>query len=128
MNLLNLTESAISIVVPRRLIDISVYTGQSVDAYGIVNTTRTTISGVEAHIELANNQRLEFVNGFSMTKIYKDFYFSDDVITGLNRNLSTGGDYIISDGLYYRIVEVDENYKVGWVHVVGEESTSIDGA
>ncbi len=30
--------------------------------------------------------------------------------------------------MFYRIVKVHENYLVGWVHVTGEESTSIESS
>lgn len=77
----------------------------------------------QAQMQLANNQKLMHKEYYQQNQIYKYFYIANDQLTGFNRNLSTNGDYIIWNNLYYKLVEVDYNFQTGWVKVLGCEST-----
>ena len=129
MNLHNIVRPLITKVTPDLPITLNIFNGNVVDLNGAVTTSYTTISGIKAQVKLENNQKLQHKNYFNATKIYKKFYLPSASLTGLNRNISTGGDYIILQNLYYKIVEVNENYQVGWIGLVGCESTSeIEGS
>ncbi len=124
MNLHNIVRSAITTVVPDIAIILNVFASVTIDNAGQVTTTYTTISNLMAQVQLQNSQKMIHKDYYQQNKIYKKFYLPSYSLTGLNRNLSTAGDYIICQNLYYKIVEVDENYQVGWVGVVGCESAS----
>lgn len=127
MNLESIIAPQITSIVPKADIKLFLYDGYVNDASGNVTTSFTEYDNLLAQVELENNQNLTHLNSFNETLIYKKFYIQSYSLTGLNRNINTGGDYIEMDGLKYKIVEVQENFKVGWVCVIGAESTSLDG-
>ena len=124
MNLENIIRSAITPVVPKVAISLNIFNNVTVDDSGIVTPTYTLIENIMAQVQLEYNQKLIDKAYFNQNSIYKRFYIQSTDLTGLNRQLSTGGDYIIMDNLFYKIVEVNENFRTGWVHVVGNETTS----
>ena len=130
MNLQSIITPEITSVVPESPISLFIYNGYVNDAAGNITNSYTEFDNLLAQVQLENKQNLIHLNGFNASKIYKRFYIQSYTLTGLNRNISTGGDYIemVVDGntLYYKIVEVKENFRVGWVCIVGAESTSID--
>ena len=125
MNLELIISSAIQTIVPKQLITLNLYNSSTIDDAGAATTTYTTVDNILAQIQLSDKQKLEHKDYFNQNTIYKTFYIQSYTLTGLNRNIGTGGDYIIinSSGLYYKIVEVIENFSVGWVNVIGAEST-----
>lgn len=123
MNLHNIVRDAITTIVPDLSIVLNICSGTVVDDSGLVTTSYTVINNIMAQVQLQNSQKMIHKDYYQQNKIYKKFYLPSYTLTGLNRNISTAGDYIICQGLYYKIVEVDENYQVGWVGVVGCEST-----
>ncbi|AXH73688.1 MAG: hypothetical protein [Caudoviricetes sp.] len=129
MNLAALVASQIEIVVPKLPISLTFYDSQTLDATGAPIVTSTTIDGLLAQVELAGDQDLKFEDGINKTSVYTKFYiYTDNIsgrrVTGLNRNLADGGTYIVLDGLNYRIVKVLENFRVGWIDVIAEQSTT----
>lgn len=131
MNLLELNTSLINLVVPDLEITLIIFAGNVVAADGSVTTSYTTINGLMAQVRMEHTQKLIHKNYFNASKIYKKFYIESSILSGLDRNIGTGGDYIIinNSGLYYKVVEVGENFETGWIMVIGCESTSeIEGA
>jgi hypothetical protein len=122
MNLGAIVKSTIGRVNPYRQISIYVYAGQVVDENGDVTVSYQPPFTTLANVQPASNQDLKLIQSISLTSIYKTFYILSTNLTGLNRNLSTGGDYIVLDGLKYKIVQVPENFNTGWVNVLGIES------
>jgi hypothetical protein len=124
MNLEAIISGAINSIVAKQSITLNLYDSVTIDDAGANTTTYTTVSDLLSQIELASNQRLQHKDYFNQNTIYKIFYIQSSILTGLNRNISTAGDYIIinSSGLYYKIVEVIENFNTGWVQVVGAET------
>lgn len=127
-NLEYFSRRAIQPVVPQSAIAIYIYDQDSTDASGKVTAIWGTPYNTTAQVQLENKQNLTHIDGIDITKIYKRFYIQSSTLTGLNRNLSTGGDYIQMDGLFYKIIEVVENFKVGWVQVIGCESYALGAA
>lgn len=123
MNLELIISPLINTIVPRLPITLNIFNGTTVNDAGLVTPTYTTINNITAQVSLYNNQKLQHKAYFNTNKIYKSFYIQSTNLTGLNRNLNTTGDYIILQGLYYKIVEVLDNFQVGWVRVIGCEST-----
>ena len=132
MNLDRMCFGAIGGVVRRTPIQIYVYNGQTVDANGIATANYDAPFSATAQVQFTaryvTQQELEHLNGFDKTRVYKDFRIQSSDLTGLNRNLSTGGDYIVMNGLYYRIIAFPENFTTNWVWVVGCESTSLESS
>ncbi len=73
-------------------------------------------------MQLVDKQKLKEIAGYNANTIYKMFWIDNQQITGLNRNLSTGGDYIVYNDLKYKIVGIENEYNTGWVAVIGAES------
>src|SRR5579872_6610536 len=122
MNLERIIKPAITPIVPKQAITLNIFNQVTVDNAGRTSNTYTTLSNIYAQVELENNQKLQHKHYFNDNTIYKRFYIQSSDLTGLNRNISTSGDYIIMGSLYYKIVEVPENFSVHWVQVIGAES------
>jgi hypothetical protein len=117
----------ITSIVPQYPISLKIFNGATPDASGKVVATYTTYNNLLAQVQLENSQKMVHMDATAMTKIYKRFYIQSFTLTGLNRNINTGGDYIVMDDKYYKIVELPANFRTGWVCVIGVESTMIDG-
>jgi hypothetical protein len=125
MNLHKMIKSVITPVVQRSNISILLYDGQVNDDEGNVSVAYDAPYTTQAQVQLTSRQTLEHIEGANFTKVYKDFRIDSLDLTGLNRNLSTGGDYITMNGLFYKIVALPENFVTGWVWVIGCESTGL---
>ena len=69
--------------------------------------------------------QLQHIQGLDLTKIYKRFYIKANALTGLNRNIGSGGDYIQYGTLFYKIIEVKYSFETGWFAVIGCESSEL---
>ncbi len=93
-------------------------------AYLYVRTFNASGAGVgtykltNANIQLVDKQKLIHANYYNATTIYKAFWINLDTISGLNRNISTGGDYFIYNGLKYKVVGVENEFDTDWVLVI----------
>lgn len=125
MNLHKMIKSVITPVVQRSDVSILLYDGQINNDEGNVSVSYDAPYTTQAQVQLTSRQTLEHIEGANFTKVYKDFRIDSLDLTGLNRNLSTGGDYITMNGLFYKIVALPENFSTGWVWVVGCESTGL---
>lgn len=124
INLQDQVTPQITAIIPEYPMTLHIYTGFTNDEFGLTTTSYTTYN-ILVQMQLTSRQTLELIDGVDLTKVYRDFRLQSYTLTGLNRNLSTGGDYIQWGNLYYRIVALPENFLPGWVWVVGEESTGI---
>jgi hypothetical protein len=120
VNLLAEISDAIQEIVPYHDIKIYTYSGQT-NAKGVVTATYADPLVTTAGVQLENVQNLKHIDNINLTLVYKRFYVLSSVLTGLNRNLATGGDFIVMDGFKYKIVMVKENFSTGWVCIVGAE-------
>lgn len=124
LNIHNLVATSLQSVTPLHDITIKVYAGQTKDA----NCNRIpsyTDMPAQARIQLENTQKLQHIQGLDLTKIYKRFYIKANALTGLNRNIGSGGDYIQYGTLFYKIIEVKYNFETGWFAVIGCESSEL---
>jgi hypothetical protein len=114
MNINFIASRALTPVYP--IIQVSVYTflGQ-VNTLGTVVTSYNAPITVDANVQFSRPERLIHIQGYNETYIYRDFWINLEQLVGLNRNISTGGDYLVFEGLKYKIVGVDEKFRVGWV-------------
>jgi hypothetical protein len=124
LNLNYLASGALQAIYDKVSIDLKLFSEQS-NSFGTITNTYTTIENIYANMQLANKQTLQQIDGYNQTKIYKSFWINSDQLTGLNRNISTGGDFIIWNNLYYKIIEVQDNFLTGWVLVHAVESCEI---
>lgn len=125
LNLHDEIADAINEVVPRSPIRLFTFSQQQ-NVKGVMSPVYNFPVDIVAQVELESGQQLQHLYNTNLTTALKRFYISSYDLTGLNRNLSTAGDYIEMDGLKYKIVQVQENFKVGWVCVIGAESTQIN--
>jgi hypothetical protein len=93
------------------------YTGQA-NTLGIINTTYDAPITLNANIQLVDKQKLIHADYYNATTIYKAFWLNLDTISGLNRNISTGGDYFIYNELKYKVVGVENEFNTDWVLVI----------
>lgn len=106
------------------LINLRLFLAQT-NTLGSIANTYTNLDNIYANMQLANKQTLQHIEGYNQTKIYKSFWINNDQLTGLNRNISTGGDFVIWNNLYYKIIEVQDNFLTDWVLVHAVESVAI---
>lgn len=121
MNLQLIITPQINAIVPFQVGTILTFNMQTVGADG---STSVTYSSMAASISVqpVYTQDLKGKDYYNQNEIYKRFYIQSTDLTGLNRNLSTGGDYVQIGSLYYKLVEVPENFDTGWVQVIGAQS------
>lgn len=97
------------------------YSGQT-NTLGTLAVTYASPVTLNANVQLMTRQQLRHIEGYNQTKIYKNFWINNDQLTGLNRNISTGGDYLTYDNLTYKIIGVENNYSTDWILVNAVES------
>ena len=124
LNIHRLVGSTLQAVTPLHDVIIKSFAGQTKDDDCSWLPSYTDLSA-KARIQLENTQTLQHIQSLDLTKIYKRFYIEINQLTGLNRNISSGGDYIQYNGLYYKIVAVKYNFEIGWLAVVGCESSEL---
>jgi len=124
LNIHRLVGSTLQAVTPLHDVVIKSFAGQTKDDDCNWIPSYTDIPA-KARIQLENTQTLQHIQSLDLTKIYKRFYIEINQLTGLNRNISSGGDYIQYNGLYYKIIEVKYNFETGWLAVVGCESSEM---
>lgn len=117
LNLHNTVRGLLNQVTPEQVITIKAFISNT-NIKGNVTPTYNSFNGL-ARIQLADKQKLLHIMNINLNYIYKNFYLNSNSLTGLNRALNTAGDFIIHDSINYKIVEVTNNFKTGWVSVVG---------
>ena len=127
MNVEKMITAVISSVVPRKTISIYTFEGQINNDEGDVVPNYSDAFLTTAQVQLTDKQTLEHLDNVNFTKIYKDFRIQSNTLTGLNRNIQSGGDYIKMDNVYYKIVAVPERFEVGWTWVVGVQTNKLGG-
>ncbi len=128
MNLEKVITSAIIPIVPKKDITLYIFGGQTIDDSGLAVPIYATLNTV-AQIQLKDKQELTHSQHIGLNTVIKTFYIQSFTLSGLNRSLNTAGDYIYlhENSMYYKIIELPENFKTGWVNVTGAESPSITG-
>lgn len=114
MNVNYLASSALQATYSTVPIAIYLFTGQT-NTLGTMTETYSAPVTVQANMQLMTNQQLQHVEGYNQTKVYKNFWINNDALTGLNRNITTGGDYLIWNSLTYKVIGVENNYLTNWV-------------
>lgn len=89
-----------------------------VNVLGTVTPTYADPVTVAANIQLVDKQKLIHKDYYNSTTIYKGFWINLDTMSGLNRNLSTGGDYFVYSGLKYKIVGIENEFQTSWMYVI----------
>lgn len=117
LNLHNIVRPLLNQITPEQNIIVKTFNGNT-NIKGIVAPTYTSYN-TKARVQLTDKQKLMHIANINLTWVYKNFYLNSLVLTGLNRALGTPGDVIIHDNITYKIVEVTNNFKTGWVSVVG---------
>ena len=105
-------------------VDLYTFLAQA-NVMGIIAPTYNLPVTINANVQLASPQELRHIDGYNATKIYKKFWINNDQLTGLERNISTGGDYLIMNALVYKIVQVIDNFTTGWIKIICVESDVI---
>lgn len=114
MNLNFIASRALTPIYPIIQVDVYIFIGQ-VNIQGTVTLSYASPITVDANIQFSSPEKLRHIHGYNETTIYRDFWINLEQLTGLNRNISTGGDYISFEELKYKVVWVDEKFRVGWV-------------
>lgn len=117
LNLHNAIRGVLNRVTPEQSVIVKAFVSNS-NIKGVVAPTYNNFNTF-ARIQLTDKQKLIHIANINLNWIYKNFYLNSNSLTGLNRALNTAGDFIILDNVKYKIVEVDNNFKTGWVSVVG---------
>lgn len=125
INLENMVNSILCVVDERKVIQIYLFIGQTNNDEGIVTATYSEPIAGLAHVQLESPQNLQFVKGLNLTEIYKRFYIAVSSVTGLNRNIGTGGDYIVCENLRYNIIQVKEQFNNDFVTVIAAEQAIV---
>ncbi len=104
-----------------------VYNSESIDEAGRKTPTYSEIA-ITARIQPVSKQ-LIFKYNLELGTIYKSFYVITDTFQVANRNISTMGDYLKynngDNDLYYRVMQVPEEYFTKWQHVIGMQTDFI---
>lgn len=121
MNINSIASRALTPVYPIIQVSVHTFAGQ-VNYLGTVTPSYNEPFIVNANIQFSRPERLRYVRGYNESLIYKDFWINEEELTGLNRNISTGGDFLVFEDLKYKVVDVDEKFRVGWVRLTCVQS------
>lgn len=86
-----------------------------INIMGIITPQYANPITLNVNIQLVDKQKLIQIDNYNRTTIYKAFWINNDQISGLNRNINTGGDYFEYQGLKYKIVGIENNFANGWI-------------
>lgn len=122
MNINFIASRALTPIYPIIQVDLFFYTGQT-NVLGTVTSSYIGPTTVDANIQFSGfgrgnfkvAEKLTHIHGYNETSVYRDFWINLEQLSGLNRNISNGGDYLVFEDLKYKIVAVDEKYRVGWI-------------
>jgi len=122
MNINFIASRALTPVYPIVQVEVHTFSGQT-NFLGAVTPAYNDPFIVDANIQFSSrgsgafksSETLIYKNGYNVTEIFRDFWINKEQLTGLNRNISTGGDFLVLDNLKYKVVGVDEKFRTGWV-------------
>lgn len=121
MNLFQLNMGAINRVVPMQPIAIHYYIGQ-INLRGTMQVQYAPAIYTKAQIEVENERNLQHENAVNYTENQLRFYINTNILTGLNRSLNDGGDFIVYKDYRYKIIAVPEQFGTGWTRVTGQQA------
>ncbi len=122
MNILSIINDSLQLVNPNSLVSLFLYTGQT-NSKGIVTAIYSSAISIYAQVQPASLQELKLIDGINITSIYKAFYILTNSLSGLNRQIQTGGDFIRYNNDDYKIIQVPDVYNLGWIKVVGVQGS-----
>ena len=74
------------------------------------------------------SQDLIFKNNLEFGNIYKRFFVLVDNVQTVDRNISSAGDYLGWNGLYWRVMQIPNDFNTGWQELICQESNVLPGA
>ena len=110
MNLFSIVKPALQSHMSFVDMGLFLYTGSTFDS-GVLTPEYSDYIPVSVNVQLYNNQKLMFENNTLTTTVYKKLFINAPV-SGLNRDIGTGGDFLIWDNptinapIKYRVVMV----------------------
>ncbi len=96
------------------------FSGEAIDASGLktLSYTQTTL---QARVQPVNHD-LIFKHNLEFGHVYKRFYVLTDTVQTVDRNISTTGDFILWNTLYYRVMRLPDEFLTGWQEIIGQQS------
>jgi hypothetical protein len=64
-----------------------------------------------------------FKHNLEFGNVYKRFYVLTDTVQTPDRNISTSGDYLSWNGLFWRVMRLPDEFLTGWQEIIGMQST-----
>ncbi len=95
--------------------------GESTDAAGKKTFTYTQ-STLQARIQPVSHD-LIFKENLEFGHVYKRFYVLTDTVQTVDRNINTSGDFILWNGLYYRVSLLPDEFLTDWQEIIGMQTT-----
>ena len=111
---------AINRVVPMHQISIYYYLGQEKNKGTVIKIYSDPIITM-AQIEVENERSLQHADAINFTQNQLRFYINTNILSGLNRSLEIGGDFIVYNCYKYRIIAVPEQFGTGWTRITGQQ-------
>lgn len=124
MNLNYLANTATSVINPNDNITLILYKSQN-NTGARIETIYYDPIVMEANVQPANSQELRHLEGYSETKIYRNFYINED-LKGFNLGMGIGQSKIIHNGVEFLFISVKDDFKTGWTCIMGVQNTGQD--
>jgi len=118
INLEAIVRPYINRITPEQNVLLYLYSNQVVDDEGTVEVLYNTFS-ITAQMQPIDSQTLQHIQNINVTKVYKRFFIQYPQLTGLNRTIEDGGDYIFCNNIFYKVVQVSDQFNTGWLSVIG---------
>lgn len=97
--------------------------GESIDAAGLKTITYTQ-TALQARIQPVSHN-LVFKEKLEFGHVYKRFYVLTDTVQTVDRNINTSGDFMLWNGLYYRVMRLPDEFLTGWQEIIGMQTTGL---
>lgn len=101
-----------------------IYTGRTTDEAGTV-TQQYNQMILKARVQSVTHNVL-FKYNLELGNVYKRFYVLTDTFQTTNRNISSDGDFIKYNGLFYRVLEIPDEFLTGWQQIIGVQSDLLE--
>ena len=99
------------------------YGSETVDDAGLATQTYTQ-TVLQARVQPTSHNLIAKYN-LEFGHVYKTFYVLTDTVQTTNRNISTAGDFILYNGLYYRVMQIPDEFDTTWQQVIGMQSNQL---
>jgi hypothetical protein len=105
---------------PLQLVTWYAFNAETIDAAGRKSITYTQTS-LQARIQPVSHD-LIFKENLEFGNVYKRFYVLTDIVQTVDRNISTDGDFLYYNSLYWRVMRLPDEFLTTWQEIIAMQT------